>query len=357
MSPSPVLDASSARAADGVNLEDGEITANSAISLPRFDEAWAKLTAVRREHHERQAHAAPEGSTLAAWHAGRARGLARLWSRALGLCGSSSSRLRCSCPVAPGARRIVPRGCGRRLACPGCGDDYRRRTYQRVKRSVEWWLARLQGEWASRGGSGAGRRAPTVYMVTLTAPHDDDDPAARARRLDEAWRHVSRGRVEGHWTRPCLAVWEWTRGADGRGHPHLHVIVPAHYVDYALVHGEWRDACLAAGYSVGGRLHVSRPPSRRAAAASAARYASKYVSSADKLVMRADDWAQLAALMRGRRTLRASVGSRARGLPGFWQAWERARCKCCGDLFLLDEVVFRWGEKLPHPALDLPDSS
>lgn len=332
--------------AAGSNLEEGAITANLAIFHAGFDSEFNARTKERRELHERIGLAAPVGSTTRSWHLSRADGLRRPLRLTTGQCGSRGQALGCGCPSGSGSgRKVVRRGCHRRLYCEICGDEYRRATYQRVRRSVLWWMERLQGEFAARGGKAAGRRQPRTYLVTLTIPHlAHHSVEDRARALDVAWRYVSRGRVDGHWTRPCLAVWEWTPGSDGRGHPHLHVVVPSHYLDYPLVWGEWGDACEVAGLPRG-RVHISPPPrqsGRDAAARQAAAYVSKYVSSTEKMRMTAEQWAQLGALMSGRRTLRASVGSRSRGLPGFWQAYERPRCQCCGDTFSLLPVRHQW---------------
>jgi len=354
---------SPAAPAAGSSLEGGAITANSAISHELFEPLWQTLTTARRERHERIGLGAPARSSVRRWHMSRADGLRRPLSRTLEQCGSRGAALGCGCPKKAGQpQKLVRRGCHRRLWCDACGAEYRSRTYQRVRRSVVWWLERLRSEWAARGGSARQRaRTPQVYMVTLTIPHvGSHSVEERAAALDAAWRWVSRGRVDGHWTRPCLAVWEWTPGSDGRGHPHLHVVVPAHWLEYSLIWGDWRDACEAVGLPQPRALEVTLPgqrlsggrmsgPGIDAMARSAARYVAKYVSSASKLSMGAEQWAHLGALMLGRRTLRASVGSRSRSLPGFWQAYERPRCQCCGDTFSLVPVVHQWTGKAHEP--------
>lgn len=341
--------------AAGSNLGYSVISANSAALHDNFDVLWSEAFREKVEKHlriAREAPKGPEGASKRRWHAGRGLALARPVRRHLERCGFGSIELRCGCP-APTAR---PRRCGRRIFCPTCGDARAKKTWGRVRHSVQVHLDEQRAVWRERldawAKSGGGRdrrpREPTVYMITLTVPHRDEEGAAE-RVLDDSWRMVSRGRVAGHWTAPSLAVWEWTPGRDGRGHPHLHVIVVAPWVDYAKVWGEWRECVLAAGGGWCESVKITTPKSRQWAAASAARYVSKYVTSADKLSLSVEDWVRLAKHTHGRRTLRASVGNKKKGIPGFWRDddWE-ACCETCEEPFRLNTPLLSAAAKWEH---------
>lgn len=172
-------------------------------------------------------------------------------------------------------------------------------------------------------------------MVTLTLPHEAEEGRAE-ELLDLAWRRLRRHARRGHWSRSSLAAREWTPGRDGRGHPHLHVVVVASYVAYADVRASWRDAALAVGaQEPRGRGIDVQVRSGAAAADAAARYMAKEAASAAAdyvgggkskkvLLLGVRDWARLAAWMAGRRLYLAS--------RGWWRA-APPTCSCCDQRF------------------------
>lgn len=159
-----------------------------------------------------------------------------------------------------------------------------------------------------------------VYMVTLTIPHREERGEAE-RLLDEAWRALRKYAAPGHWSRSCLSVLEWTPGRDGRGHPHVHVVVVARWLDYSHVYATWREACESVGAGTPARA-AQRITSqgRKRAAHRAARYVAKYVAKTSTRRYKVEEWARLAAYQIGRRTVRASRG---------WWHYERPVCACC----------------------------
>lgn len=301
----------------GVDLGEGRISANHAIFHRSWDSEWEGRVAERVARHR---HIAAEASTttLRAWHRQRANGLLRRRADRVSACGTRTFALRCGCDD---LRRVRSR-CGTRVVCPTCTEAYARATARRVRLSVQAHLDEQIARWRSRGALPG--HAPRVYLVTLTLPHEAEEGRAE-RLLDLAWRRLRRHAGRGHWSRSCLAVREWTPGRDGRGHPHLHVVVVATWLDYHHVRTTWRRAALEVGAGEprgrGGVDITSRQGEK--AAKNAARYVAKYLTDSPSLCS-VRDWARLTSWLAGRRLLLAS--------RGWWRA-EPPRCPCCEQRF------------------------
>lgn len=309
-----------ADAQEGVVLGEGRITANHAIFHGAWDGEWAGRVAERVARHRR---VAAEGGamTLRRWHRQRADGLERSRAERVSACGTRTVALRCGCDD---WTRVRAR-CQTRLVCPTCAKSYGRVMARRVRLSVSAHLEEQTAAWQARGALPG--MSPSVYMITLTIPHEDE-PGRAERLLDKAWRQMRRHAGRKHWTRSCLAVREWTPGRDGRGHPHLHVVVVAQWLDYGHVRASWRRAALdvGAGEPRGrGGIDITRNSGgRKKAAKNAANYVAKYLTDAPGLYSVAD-WARLAAWMAGRRLVLTSRG---------WWRDEPPRCPCCEQRFV-----------------------
>lgn len=324
-----------ARALEGAHagvsgsLEVTAITAKSAISHDTWTEHWDREIDEKRSKHERIAALAETPSTKR-WHSSRARGLRVSRAAAVAHCGTDQVYLRCGCDQWMAA----PKGCRKRVVCVDC-DKRRARGYaRRVKESVEQHLARLNGPTKGvveglaagvvhqpgfRPVQARGLRG-RVYMVTLTIPHQEVRGRAE-ELLDDAWRQLRKYAARGHWSRDCLAVLEWTPGRDGRGHPHVHVVVVSRWLDYNHVFSSWRDACEAVGAGTPARAaqQITHEGTKRAPEA-AARYVAKYVAKTSTRTFSVEDWARLAAYQVGRRTVRATRG---------WWDYQHPQCECC----------------------------
>lgn len=253
------------------------------------------------------------------WHRARAIGLKVSREAAVAHCGVDDVVLRCGCDQ----WRLVPRGCRRRIVCHSC-DRARARLYaRRVRESIEHHLS------VANGAGMADKRGlkARVYLITLTIPHEAVRGAAE-ELLDDAWRAMRQHAGEQHWSRSCLAVCEWTPGRDGRGHPHLHVVVVARWLDYGHIFATWRAACLEVGAREPSRaaqdFRVSRDD-KRGPAEAAARYVAKYIAKTSGQLYTVEEWARLAAYHVGRRTLRVSVG---------WWHYDKPACECCEQRYV-----------------------
>jgi hypothetical protein len=192
-----------------------------------------------------------------------------------------------------------------------------------VRTTIERKMNRAHSAWARRGGSAGKSHPPKLYMVTLTLPHEGV-PGRIEQLLDDAWRKLRQHASKTHWSRDTLAVLEWTPGRDGKGHPHLHVLVVASYLDYTEVRASWRRAALRVGAQEPRGRGIDIEPNkggRKNAARDAANYVAKYLTSGDKVgLYSVEDWVRLCAWQVGRRTLRATRG---------WWDYEPAACPCC----------------------------
>ncbi len=167
--------------------------------------------------------------------------------------------------------------------------------------------------WAAAGGRGA---RPRVYMLTLTGPaigDVEDRREALARGLRALTQAASRGR----WWSTYCAVWELTRGADGRGHPHLHVVAVSRWLPYEEMHRVWRSA-------VPGALVLDvQTRSGRQASAAAGRYAAKYVTKGTQ-------HGDLPGDVAGRWLVATYGKRRVTCARGFWRPLSTRACRGCG---------------------------
>lgn len=271
----------------------------------------------RARHLARAAEAA--ANTTRAWHAARARGLARKVSEAVSQCGIGTWAVECGCDDVT----LVPRRCARRVVCPVCSVHRARVIKRRVRMTVERRMARAHEAWAARGAPPG--RKPKMYMITLTLPHEEERGRLEVL-IDETWRQLRKHAARSHWSRDTLAVLEWTPGRDGRGHPHLHVLAISTWIDYGEVREHWRAAARRAGAKVpyGRGIDIETyKGGQKNAGRDAAKYVAKYVTSTDKVgLYSVEDWARLCAWQVGRRTLRATRG---------WWDYDPAACPCCGQ--------------------------
>lgn len=177
-------------------------------------------------------------ASAAKWHAGRAKGQ-RLRCQTVGHCGEGTVRVECPC----GDIVEAPIRCGTVRLCFSC---MARRSHKNRRRWTRAYGAvRHQGQHAGRySRSYPGGRWTDKHLV-LTAPHfvilndrgfvDEQQTAyERVRVVLAAWRYFSRQlqrwqREHGRASVYFYRCFEWTIGADGLGHPHLHV----------WIHGPW----------------------------------------------------------------------------------------------------------------------
>lgn len=235
-------------------------------SRPRVD-AWNRRA--RREKRAARGVAADDHEGRAAarrrseYAAARARALSMPRADVVGLCRQRFIRVACGC----GWRDAVV-GCGQVALCGWCRRRHWRRWRRRITRAVSMHLDAARAAWRAAGSRG---KRPRVYLVTLTGPAVgtlEERRAALARGLRALTNAASRGR----WWSTYCAVWELTPGADGVGHPHLHVVAVSRWLPYEELHRVWRAA-------VPGALVLNvQTRDDRGAASAAGNYASKYVT-------------------------------------------------------------------------------
>jgi hypothetical protein len=182
----------------------------------------------RAEKHTDIARSAPEQSSLARWHEGRARGQLERIERVED-CGSTSYELCCkSCGVvAPGVHK---RTCASWRYCVSCrgsrAADYR----ERINEARERWIKHARSYERER-------------FLTLTIPHSAlaDD----VKGILAAWERFTRGLRR--WLRqrgtPMLAyVRAMEITASGGGHVHLHVWIGSPFLPHAVLRVLWGRA-------------------------------------------------------------------------------------------------------------------
>ena len=239
--------------------------------------------------------------SVATWHRQRDNGQ-KYRFRKLASCGSRVVIAQCRACFTDG--RAVPEGCGIARLCARCSlaaAKQRRARFGRARQRCAIELARVGYTRARRGKHQA--RTPggmwTDKMVTLTVPHfllahaEKDAPfldlagtakapakdatMARIYAVRAAWPLFARklrawfkngGTTEKRkrgvpWVArmpigvpladgtfappPMHRAFEWTPGADGLGHPHLHVWMIAPFIPAETIAAMWRDALRAVG--------------------------------------------------------------------------------------------------------------
>lgn len=202
-------------------------------------------------------------------------------------CGSSMLHIACRVCREPATDAAVPCRCGVARVCDACAehaDERRQARFAAARESVLMLAAR-------EGLDIKGRRGPTgelvgafsEKMLTLTVPHFtreqcvevykkngdrardvlsetdgyglDNTTAARVAALRLAWpkfwrvvkRHVAKRDPLGAKRLRYYRFWEWTRGTDGRGHPHFHVYLFAPWISAAMMRRAWVSALRAVG--------------------------------------------------------------------------------------------------------------
>lgn len=228
----------------------------------------SKNAAVGRTMNERQDLRAAAART-ARWHRGRAKGALERFDRVTN-CGKRAVRITCN--HCGGKPHEVPDRCGCDRLCGPCRAASRARRVPRMAQAQirELTRARKRGllNRYRKGGAWSER------LLTLTVPHFDQvlEPAPDLTRTDvtvssridalfRAWRRFAlklnawaRRQAKRHrHTRPAFyRSFEWTPGADHRGHPHFHVWLLSPWIPYSREHNgedgirDWWRAALAA---------------------------------------------------------------------------------------------------------------
>lgn len=226
------------------------------------------------------------------WHASRAEGKRTLFAR-VDDCKNERRALRLTCKGCGHSPELVPIGCDVAMFCPQCRTRQARKfrlDFERKRQGLLGvaWRAGVAGDEARYRRRELGGRFGE-RMVTLTVPHVGNareriallDPAfARFWRIvsdklrprlselrsgvvrvdeetGEVRYHVKRGRnaerarQAASITSDELTLWdlvsylwvrEWTPGADGLGHPHIHVWLFSPFVAHAALQEAWATA-------------------------------------------------------------------------------------------------------------------
>lgn len=252
------------------------------------------------------------------WHRSRARGI-RARAERIYSCGVNVG-LQSRC--AQGHRVVFAARCGDRNVCPSCARRASQRHYARMARSM----------------GAAARSAPRghrLVLATFTVDHDGavEDRADALRRAWARWRSWFDSKVNPRGRRRRKVRWwstyECTEGKDGRGHPHLHVVLLAPWFDWSGAQRAWQRATRGRAGARGAWFRVAGGDPARAA-----RYVSKYVGkgSAGLSIETAARWWE------------ASYGRRVVGAyRGAWLPAPAPRCPCCGTA----DVDFKWSPGAP----------
>ena len=211
-------------------------------------EAW-----VRKDARARRAH----------WHWGRGRGQLARFGTAVG-CGQGKIRVFCKgCGVIHETKEV----CGLGVICVACRArkaKKRNRRFAAAQERTRIEASRRALYRKQRKGGRWGQR-----FVTLTIPHVEGDRwtdeaegvgtvGARVRLLFKAWRRFSlrlqawgrqlarRDGVRIAWYR----AFEWTLGADEKGHPHFHIWLHSPFLAETTVAEWWSEALTREGYAI-----------------------------------------------------------------------------------------------------------
>jgi hypothetical protein len=221
---------------------------------------------------ERAADTATRNHPGPDWHAARARGAAARFA-SVRECGQVAQIVQ----VCPGCatRQTIPLRCADRFFCAGCRahaargyrDTFRRQAMGLARAAESVGLAYRRDRNRAAKARELGAELLSERLITLTGPHlEDDEVGERIERIREAWRYFqrqlaaeTRRRLGGgqpmiaatpeglkvvrpadlcHW----VAVYEWTAGSDGRGHPHLHVWHFGPFLPHAALKEWWATA-------------------------------------------------------------------------------------------------------------------
>lgn len=235
---------------------------------------------VARSDRGRPQGAAPRES---AWHSSRAKTKRRLFEK-IAECGEGHT-LELVCRNGKcGERFTVPLGCGQAFFCPACRKrranafrvDFQRKQLGLVSAARR---AGLMGRYRRRAVGGRF----SERLVTLTVPHADEfgesfsvrkrieNLRATFERFNRLFRDELRGKLRGLRSGitvenspiglpmprgkgaasdelalfdlvSTLRVFEWTPGADGKGHPHFHLWVFSPYLSDTWLRALWSRA-------------------------------------------------------------------------------------------------------------------
>lgn len=317
----------------------------------RLRARWRQQGTVPRTAAGRPLEHVPHRGGVAVWHADRARALRQRFDR-LRYCGRLVKRV-CECPSC-GYRHAVPQGCGGRYVCQRCRVETAARfrsDFERKRRGLQWAI-RLHGlnlRW--RGRARWGER-----MCTLTVPHEvSDSVRGRIRIVQDAWPafrrallqrwqsvvrqlHCKRGErfynpLDGEECSPesmlaYLRVLEWTPGADGLGHPHLHVWLCGPYLPREWLRAAWSAAVsdvVGMPVDVVG-VHVERADD--GAAKELCKYLTKDIGD-DGRKVRPEVYAQSWAALEGTRIRQTSAGFARWWLPDAMIGPRRMPARVC----------------------------
>jgi len=188
------------------------------------------------------------------WHAARAEGQRRRFET-LSHCGEGAVGVRCG---ACGSAQAAVLGCDNRRLCVSCRDSSandRRARFARAR-------GRLLHE-AAKGGLLRRARTGGRYTekhLTLTVPDGwivgEGAVGWRVKVLLAAWRGFSQRLMR--WAKKrgrritYFRGFEWTAGADGCGHPHLHVWMFSPFLPVELLRYFWAVALQEQGVLVFG---------------------------------------------------------------------------------------------------------
>lgn len=210
-----------------------------------------------------------DAARRARWYEGRAAAQITRFS-GVRACGSAGLRVACRVCESTATARPIPSRCGVVRICDACADhrDQERRSRIAEGRLRALAVAKDLGlDVPTRAGGAVGEK-----MLTVTVPHFELEAAgglvraectgflgttvaARVAALRLAWPRFLRALRRLLRRRDRLALrafryfraWEWTRGNDGLGHPHLHVYLLSPFLPLRELRHMWAAALEAVG--------------------------------------------------------------------------------------------------------------
>jgi len=241
--------------------------------------------------------------SLAKYHEGRAKKLARDWDVIRAECDTEhAATISCS---GCGVVHEVNHACHIRQACTNCAKSWGGRTKRRLIPTLRGHMRRLKHEW-NQGGRKRGDE-PYLTMMTLTVRHSSDIAADR-ERINLGWRRFRAWLWHRVGARPFVLVWEFTPGDDGKGHPHAHVAIPLPFIEYDKCREEWERATDGAGLVLDFSANKKAKGNAKAVSAYLAKYISKGAFSLDENEESADLWCAWISSSWGKRLLSSSRG-------------------------------------------------